>query len=43
MIYLHFGDELFSEIEDDIMKLLQTESDLSCKRNAFLLLFEISQ
>ena len=39
MIHVHFGDEMFEDLEEDVIKLLQTETDLSCKRNSFLLLY----
>ncbi len=38
-IYLNFGDDLISDIDEHMEKLLNNESDLSTRRNAFLLLF----
>ena len=35
---MHFGAEIIGEIDDDIEELLKTETDLSTKRNAFILL-----
>lgn len=42
-IFLNFGDDLISDMDEMMEKLLQTENDLSAKRNAFLLLFHINQ
>ena len=38
-IYLNFGDDLISDIDEMMDKLLKDETDLSTKRNAFALLF----
>ena len=35
---MHFGADIIGEIDDDIEELLKTETDLSTKRNAFILL-----
>jgi coatomer subunit beta len=37
-IHMHFGSDIVGEIDDEIEELLKTETDLSTKRNAFLLL-----
>lgn len=37
-IYMHYGSDIIGEIDDEIETLLKTETDLSTKRNAFLLL-----
>lgn len=37
-IYLSFGSDIVGDIDDEIEELLKTETDLSTKRNAFLLL-----
>lgn len=42
-IYLNFGDDLISDLDEYMEKLLLSESDLSTKRNAFLLLFHANQ
>ena len=42
-IYLHFGNDLISDIDELMVKTLSTETDLSTKRNAFLLLFHADQ
>lgn len=38
-IFLNFGDDLISDLDELMEKLLLNETDLSTKRNAFLLLF----
>lgn len=38
-IFLNFGDDLISDMDEMMEKLLLNETDLSTKRNAFLLLF----
>ena len=43
IIFLTFQTELIPDIDEHIEKLLQTENDLSTKRNAFLLLFNANQ
>lgn len=35
---MHFGSDIIGEIEDEIEELLRRETDLSTKRNAFILL-----
>ena len=40
MIFSYFGDDLVPDIDEHIEKLLINETDLSTKRNAFLLLFD---
>ncbi len=42
-IYLAFGLEMLGDLPDKLEALLQNESDLSTKRNAFLLLFHCNQ
>lgn len=42
-IFLTFGDDLISDMDELMVTLLRTESDLSTKRNAFLLLFHANQ
>jgi coatomer subunit beta len=42
-IFLSFGDDIISDMDEMMQALLQTESDLSTKRNAFLLLFHVNQ
>jgi coatomer subunit beta len=42
-IYLHFQDELIPDIDEHVTKLLDSENDLSTKRNAFLLLFHVNE
>jgi coatomer subunit beta len=42
-IFLNTGMELVEDFIDEIEKLCTTESDLSTKRNAFILLFHLSQ
>ena len=37
-IYMHFGSDIIGEIDDEIEELLTKETDLSTKRNAFILL-----
>ncbi len=37
-IYMHFGSDIIGEIDDEIEELLRRETDLSTKRNAFILL-----
>lgn len=41
-IFLNFGDDLISDMDEMMEKLLQDETDLSTKRNAFLLLFHVN-
>ena len=43
LIFLQFRDDLIPDIDEHIDKLLVNETDLSTKRNAFLLLFNASQ
>lgn len=43
VMFLNFQSELVPDVDEHIEKLLQTESDLSTKRNAFLLLFNANQ
>jgi coatomer subunit beta len=40
-VYLNTGMELIEDYIDEIEKICMTESDLSTKRNAFILLFSI--
>lgn len=35
---MHYGSDIVGEIDDEIEELLKTETDLSTKRNAFILL-----
>ncbi|CAD8125535.1 unnamed protein product [Paramecium sonneborni] len=42
-IFLNFGDDLISDLDELMEKLLLNETDLSTKRNAFLLLFHANQ
>lgn len=42
-IYLNFGNEIASDLDEQMEKILQTETDISTKRNAFLLLFHTNQ
>ena len=42
-IFLNFGDDLIPDIDEYMEKILLNESDLSTKRNAFLLLFQVQQ
>lgn len=42
-IYLAFGDDMISDMDELMETLLTTEQDLSTKRNAFLLLFHANQ
>ncbi|KRX00780.1 Armadillo-type fold [Pseudocohnilembus persalinus] len=42
-IYLHFGDDLVGEVDEQMEKILINETDLSTKRNAFQLLFHANQ
>lgn len=35
---MHFGSDIIGEIDDEIEELLTKETDLSTKRNAFILL-----
>jgi len=42
-IYLAFGSEMLSDLPDRLEVLLQNETDISTKRNAFLLLFHCGQ
>lgn len=37
-VYMHFGSDIIGEIDDEIEELLKKETDLSTKRNAFILL-----
>lgn len=41
-IYMHYGSDIIGQIDDQIEELLKTETDLSTKRNAFLLLNKTS-
>lgn len=41
-IFMHFGSDIIGEIDDEVEELLKTETDLSTKRNAFLLLNKTS-
>ena len=43
VIYLNFKDELIPDVDEHVEKLLMGESDLSTRRNAFLLLFNANQ
>ena len=43
VIYLNFKDELIPDIDEHVEKLLMGETDLSTRRNAFLLLFNANQ
>jgi len=40
-VYVSFGIEMVENCIDDIDKILVSESDLSTRRNAFLLLFHL--
>lgn len=42
-IFQTTGMELLEDFIDEIERICQTESDLSTKRNAFLLLFHVDQ
>ena len=42
-IYLAFKDDMLTDIDEHIEKLLKNETDISTKRNAFLLLFNANQ
>jgi coatomer subunit beta len=42
-VFQNFGLEIVENSIDDIEKLLIQETDLSTKRNSFLLLFNLSQ
>jgi len=42
-IFQNTGIELVEDFIDEIEKMCSTESDLSTKRNAFILLFHIDQ
>lgn len=42
-VYLNTGMELIEDYIDEIEKICTTESDLSTKRNAFILLFNVDQ
>lgn len=42
-IFLNSGDDLVSDVDEMMEKMLLTETDLSTKRNAFLLLFHANQ
>ena len=37
-VFIHFGSDIIGDIDEEIEKLLKNETDLSTKRNAFLLL-----
>ena len=39
---MHYGSDIIGEIDDEIEELLKTETDLSTKRNAFILLNKTS-
>lgn len=39
-VFLHFGDETIGDIDELVERLLLTETDISTKRNAFLLLYQ---
>ena len=43
VIYLNFQTDVLPDVDEYIEELLQTENDLSTKRNAFLLLFNANQ
>jgi len=43
VIYLNFQADVLPDVDEYIEELLQTENDLSTKRNAFLLLFNANQ
>lgn len=38
-VFVNFGDDLISDLDESMERVLLNESDLSTKRNAFLLLF----
>lgn len=42
-IYLNFGDDLIQDLDELMEKFLLSETDLSAKRNSFLLLYHASQ
>jgi coatomer subunit beta len=42
-VFLNFGDDLISDLDEMMEKLILNETDLSTKRNAFLLLFHANQ
>ena len=42
-VYLNTGMELIEDYVDEIEKMCTSESDLSTKRNAFILLFNMDQ
>jgi len=42
-IFLSTGMELIEDFVDEIEKMCTTETDLSTKRNAFILLYHIDQ
>jgi coatomer subunit beta len=37
-VFVNFGSDVIGDIDDDVEELLLKETDLSTKRNAFLLL-----
>ena len=37
-VFMHFGSDVIGDVDEEIRELLEKESDLSTKRNAFLLL-----
>jgi len=39
-VYINFGSDIIGDIDDDVEELLVKETDLSTKRNAFLLLYK---
>jgi len=43
IIYLNFQSDVLPDVDEYIEELLQTENDISTKRNAFLLLFNANQ
>lgn len=43
VIYLNFKEDLIPDIDEHVEKLLASETDLSTRRNAFLLLFNANQ
>jgi coatomer subunit beta len=37
-VFMNFGSDIIGDIDEEIEQLLKTETDLSTKRNAFILL-----
>ncbi len=41
-VWKNFGEDFFPDADEQIEKFLQTETDIGARRNAFLMLFQIS-